>query len=684
MADNFEVAKAYVTIVPSMEGSQATITKELTGITSEASSKAGEEGGSTFGNKFATALKGTAAVIGGAMAAATGTAIATGKAFVDSANSVAAYGDEVDKMSQKLGLSTDAYQSYDYVLKVAGTDMASMTTGLKTLTNKLDDAKSGSEDAQAMFAALGLSMEDISNMSREDLFESVIRGFQQMPDSAERAALANDLFAKSGQNLAPLFNMTTEEMDALLAKTEELGMVMSEEEVKNAAAYKDAMTTLQGTFTGLKNSLMSSFMPGLTQVMEGLANVFAGNGGVEDIKEGLNSVIGNIVMLAPEFFTLAETIVTSLLEGFAPMLPSLVNSIFIFLNNGIKTVVGLIPQLTPILIQGIKGILSALQTAAPLLLKGLIQMVSELVTWLASDDNVKTFLDGLLELVSELAMQLSTLLPVLVPAIVNIIGQIADFLTDPNNVNMLLSAVLTIVGAIIVALINAVPELIKAEIKILQNIATQLVSWGTTIIDNVGPWLAKIINKFVNWSVQFVAKVKTWKDEVVEKIKSLASSVVEKLKGLPDDVKKIGKNLITGLWNGIKDKVQWLKDRIGELGSTVTSTIKKKLGIKSPSRVWKEEVGKNLALGIGEGFEETMADVRGDMTDSMDGLTGSMSTEVNAYGSDASQLGSSNVYNGGNISINVYGAEGQNVDDLAKQIAYRLEEMTRRKEAVYG
>ena len=74
----------------------------------------------------------------------------------------------------------------------------------------------------------------------------------------------------------------------------------------------------------------------------------------------------------------------------------------------------------------------------------------------------------------------------------------------------------------------------------------------------------------------------------------------------------------------------------------------------------------------------------GDMTDSMDGLTGSMSAEVNAYGSDASQLGSSNVYNGGNISINVYGAEGQNVDDLAKQIAYRLEEMTRRKEAVYG
>ena len=58
---NIEVAKAFVTIVPSMEGSQATITKELTGVTSEASEKAGSEGGAKFGEKFAGALKGAGA-----------------------------------------------------------------------------------------------------------------------------------------------------------------------------------------------------------------------------------------------------------------------------------------------------------------------------------------------------------------------------------------------------------------------------------------------------------------------------------------------------------------------------------------------------------------------------------------------------------------------------------------------
>ena len=147
--------------------------------------------------------------VGVAMAAATaaiGTAaVAAGKKLWDMASETAKAGDEIDKTSQKLGMSAEAYQEWDYVLSQSGVEITSMTTGLKTLTNQIDDAKNGSTQAQARFAKLGISLNDLSTMSREDVFAAVVSGMQGMADTTERAALANDLFGKSGQNLLAHF-----------------------------------------------------------------------------------------------------------------------------------------------------------------------------------------------------------------------------------------------------------------------------------------------------------------------------------------------------------------------------------------------------------------------------------------------------------------------------------------------
>lgn len=663
MAGNIEVAKAFVTIVPTLEGAQQTITQDLTGVTNEASEKAGKDGGEKFASKFGSAVKSAGVAIGGAITAATAAAVGTGKAFVSATKETATYGDVVDKTSQKLGISRDAFQSYDYVLNLAGTDMASMTTGMKTLTNRLDEAKNGSEDAQAMFASLGFSMDDLATMSREDLFEKTITGFQGMEDSAERAALANDLFGKSGQNLNPVFNMTAEETEELIKQAHDYGMVMSDEAVSASADYVDAMTTLDKTMTGLKNNMMTQFLPGMTSIMDGLAAVFAGDeGGIAQVQEGLTSLIGNLVMFAPQFFQLAQTLVMSILQGFAPLLPSLVNAIFNFINTGIKTVVSMIPSLTPVIIEGIKGVCQAIFEGLPLILDGLITMITEIVTWLTEDDNITTFIDGIIQLVSLLVLKFSELLPILLPAIVEIISQIAISLTKPENVNLIINSVLILIGSVVVAIANALPQILKLVVETTKNILNQLKSWGTTIISNLSSWFSKVLPK----------------------IQTFVTNVLSKIKELPQKVIAIGKNLVEGLWNGISNKIEWVKQKIKGMGSQITSAIKGVFGIKSPSRVWRDEIGNNLALGIGEGFTATMSDVEGDMVNSMDGLTGSMTAEVNAYGSGgASTLGTS-TYNGGNISINVYGAEGQNTDDLAKQVAYRLEEMTRRKEAVYG
>ena len=74
-------------------------------------------------------------------------------------------------MSQKLGLSTEAYQKWDYVIGQAGGDIDSMSAGFKTMTGALADAQNGTQSAIDKFTALGLSIEDIKSLDSEQMFE---------------------------------------------------------------------------------------------------------------------------------------------------------------------------------------------------------------------------------------------------------------------------------------------------------------------------------------------------------------------------------------------------------------------------------------------------------------------------------------------------------------------------------
>lgn len=658
MAEHIEIGKAFVTVVPSLEGSQATITKELTGVTDEAADKAGTESGAKFGDKFAGAIKGAGAAIGAAMAAATGAAVATGKAFIDSANDVAAYGDQVDKMSQKMGISATAYQEWDFIMQHAGASIDSLKSSMKTL------ATAAETDSEA-FAALGISQEQIASMSQEDLFGATISALQNIDDETQRTYLAGQLLGKGATELGALFNMSSEETEALRTQVHELGGVMSDEAVADAASYQDAMQNMETSLTGLKNNMMSQFLPGITSVMTGLSKVFSGNGGMEEIRSGLESVTGKITELAPQFFSLAETLITSLIAGFGPMLPQLVSSIFSIVIQAITTITTMIPQLMPSIISGIQGILLALFEALPIIIEGLGQLIMSLATWLSSGDTLSTLVNGLVSLVTLIANQVAVLLPVLLPMIVKIISELALTLTSPENVGAITSAALAIVEAVVVALINSLPQILELIVGLTVNILEGTVVFLGTLLGKIGEWIVK----------------------GVAKVAEFGQSILGKLKELPGKVIQIGSDLIRGIWEGITNMGQWIQNKIASFGETITNGFKSVFGIASPSKLFADVIGKNLALGIGEGFEDEVGDVEKDMADSMDDMTGNMTATVSAYAAqtqNSAMLGNeSTTYNGGNITLNIYGAEGQNVNDLAEIIADKLEDMTRRKEAVY-
>lgn len=657
MADgqHIEVAKCYITVIPSLEGSQKTIATEMGAVVEPAAKETGEKSGKHFGESLAKGLKATTAVIGAAMATATAAAVGTGKAFVSAANDVASYGDNIAKSSAKMNMSAQGYQEWSFILERSGASIEGMKTSMLKLTK-------AAESGDKTFQQLGISQDQLKNMSPEETWNATIAALQKVKDEGQRTALANKLLGKGATELAPLFNTTAEETEKMRQQVHELGGVMSDEAVNSAAKYQDEMTNMQTALTGVKNNMMSQFLPGISSVMSGLSKVFSGNGGVEEIRQGLQSVIQNITQMAPQFFQLASVLITELMNGFAPMLPQLVTSIFGFLQTGLMTLVTMIPQLMPVITQGIQGIASALLTCLPVLIQALIDMVSQLVTWLASGDNVKTFVDGIFQLISTLASSLADVLPVLIPAIVNIIGQIAASLTDPKNIKMIVQAALTIVGAVVVALVKALPEIGGVIVKLGANLLGLLKELGGSILQRIGPWFTQTIGK----------------------IGGFIGDVIKKIGELPGKAISIGKDLIAGLWGGISDKIDWVKKKIKGMGESITKAIKGVFGIHSPSKIWREQIGQNLGLSIGLGFGDVADDVKKDMIDDMNGLTASMSANVSAYGSGEPLGGTSNTYNGGAVTINVYGAQGQNVNDLANAIALKLQDMTARRGAVYA
>jgi phage-related protein len=221
-----------------------------------------------------------------------------GAAAFKAADSVSKNLDEIDKSSQKLGISAKAYQEWDFVLEHSGADINSLNAGMKTLTSKLDAAKKGNADAIKSFEKLGLSLEDVSDMSQEDLFASVVTGFQEMGESAERTKLATELLGRSGMELGPLFNTTAEDTAAMIQQINDLGGVMSDDAVKNGAAFQDSITNVKAALSGAGATLAAELIPAITKLATKFSE-FVANGGLDkviDLFKTLAPVIGAVVV----------------------------------------------------------------------------------------------------------------------------------------------------------------------------------------------------------------------------------------------------------------------------------------------------------------------------------------------------------------------------------------------------
>lgn len=257
-----------------------------------------EKKAKTSGNKISNAFKNVTKVAAGVTAGVG----AAGAAIFGVAKKAADTTDHIDKMSQKLGLSREAYQELDFIMSQSGTSIDSLRGGMKTLTSAMDKANGGNKEAAAAFQRLGVSVTnaDGSLRSQEEVMWDVMSALQSVGNDTEKATLANQLFGKSGQELMPLLNGEAGSIDDMRQSAHDLGLVLEDEAIDAGVHLTDTIDQVQRSFGAIVTRVGVEVMPlvqkFLDWVLSNMPTIQAVVGTAFDILSDVVKTAGDVLM----------------------------------------------------------------------------------------------------------------------------------------------------------------------------------------------------------------------------------------------------------------------------------------------------------------------------------------------------------------------------------------------------
>ena len=230
-----------------------------------------------------------------------------------------------------------------------------------------------------------------------------------------------------------------------------------------------------------------------------------------------------------------------------------------------------------------------------------------------------------MEVVPQLITALIEMLPTLMNTVVDIVVQIINALS--TMIPTIVDAIMEILPVLTTALIKAIPQLLQASITLLMAIVDALPTIVNELVKNLPMIINTIVDTLVN-NMPVIVKaalqlfngiikaIPQIQQALIKNLPSIITTIVNGLiEGIPALI-KAGGQLLAGLFDGLLNpKVIW--ENVKKLGGSILDAIKEFFGIKSPSKVMANIVGKNLALGIGEGFEKNIGNVNDQITSAM-------------------------------------------------------------------
>jgi phage-related protein len=622
MASGTELAKAYVQIIPSAEGIKGKITEELGG---EAAS-AGTSAGQSFGGNLVGVLK--KVLVAAGIGTVIKESISEGAAleqsiggietlFKDSADTMKTYAAEAYKTA---GMSANEY------METATGFAASLLQGL------------GGDTAQAA---------EVSNMAITDMSDNA----NKMGTDMQSIQNAYQGFAK--QNYTMLDNLklgyggTRTEMERLLSDAQKISGV--EYNIDNLSDVYEAIHVIQGDLdiTGTTAKEAATTLSGsMASMKSAFTNVLGNLALGEDIGPALDGLLDSV-------FTFLEgnllPMVGNVMGGLPKILTKTMSGVIQMMNKASKNTAGIVQMGTNIVTELVDGILEM----APYLVEAALNLIASfgnaLITtdWAAiAEDMISTLqssmdqagleilgtdgsimnaisqaitsnLPGMLEKGVEIITNLANGILANLPAIIESIGSILTQLVAVIMQNMptILQAGVTLIENLAQGLINNLPAIITA----IADIIFQLLATIWTYLPQILQTGIKLINELQMGVIQAIP-------QLIAKIPTIISNI--KTEFLKFDWKSIGTNIIKGIANGIKAGSSVIVEAAKSAAKKALDAAKKFLGIGSPSKVMRDEVGRWIPAGIAEGIAENEKSVTSAMRKLTQQTAGTLQSEL--------------------------------------------------------
>lgn len=529
-------------------------------------SKSGESLASKLKNSLATAGRVAATGIG-AITAAAGSAVGGLLALEQSTEEYRAAMGRLNTAFETAGYGADtAQEAYrDFYGILGDTDTATEASQLLAqLADSAEDVSVWTDIAAGVNGTFGdsLPIEGLIEAANETANVGTVTGV--LADALNWVGISEDEFngklaacsSESERNqliMDTLAGTYDEAADAFYRNNEAIV------EARNNQAQLDAtLATLGQTVSNVKNQLISEFLPSVSNVATAFSGMLSGTAGAgAAFATAVQGLVQKAVEQLPAFLNMGVQILSSLASGIVQSIPTLVSAI---------------PQ-----------IISEIGTALSALLPQVLDMGVQLL-----DQFTSGIENGLPDMVSRIP---------------EIITQFLDYITEqlPNvldkGVELLNNLVDGIIGAI-PTMVAALPEIITSFTKFIANNLPKIVSAGIDILKNL---ITGIIDAI---------------PDLVESLPQIIDAIITGIENLMGGIVDVGKAIVEGIWDGIAGAADWLVGKVTGFFDDIVGGVKDFLGIASPSKVFAD-MGENMALGLGEGWDSEYDRIRRDIEGGM-------------------------------------------------------------------